>query len=625
MQGIDFIMEALISFDAKVDNEFRKQPFYKQYYAEMKMQMKSIHNTNAFMLMAINRCIDFTKESRGLKLVPHLDSVNFHDTLSLPLKCMRNIQNRIRIILLPISQEICPCIITDKQWLQENILCLLSNAVKYSTEGTVTVKVRLQENDEFNFVLPKVKDEDRSISMSSRRKIPRSTRVAHFTDLDSPLKLASPFGRPARKEEAEKQKYLLFEVEDTGIGMDDETVKSLFSAFKQAQRLAGGTGLGLYSLSKRVEALEGKYGVSRRRDGREGSLFWFSIPYRPDHTLGSGRIAGDQSISITNQGRGIATFHQPNRDHRGHVDISSRESSVMSASVKDALELDVNLSPETTIHRNWERVPQPHANPKRLRRKSMTFSLTSLLANDDLARVHTEKDDLKSNDIRSGDVKSSNDSVRTCDLKSNDIRSGEPKTTTEVSIPRPASAARNIGTKRSLYILLVEDCPTISKMTCLMLRRLGHRVELAENGHTGLNMMIKSCEAAIADDYMSSGGEDTKFSDDENHPLAIPKKRYDIVLMDFQMPIMDGLEATKRFREYERKKFLPVIESQHSLDTASMEDFHGHRQRMLIVGLSATSDKETIDEGRKMGLDDVLYKPMNAEVFTNKARQFHLL
>jgi len=75
---------------------------------------------------------------------------------------------------------------------------------------------------------------------------------------------------------------LLIEVEDTGIGLSDEVKNSLFAPFKQAQRRAGGTGLGLYSLAKRVDALGGYYGVSNRRDGEQGSIFWFAIPYRPD-------------------------------------------------------------------------------------------------------------------------------------------------------------------------------------------------------------------------------------------------------------------------------------------------------------------------------------------------------
>ena len=49
--------------------------------------------------------------------------------------------------------------------------------------------------------------------------------------------------------------------------------------------MAGGTGLGLYSLSRRIEALGGQYGVHGRKDGKQGSAFWLSFPYRPDHMM----------------------------------------------------------------------------------------------------------------------------------------------------------------------------------------------------------------------------------------------------------------------------------------------------------------------------------------------------
>ena len=55
-----------------------------------------------------------------------------------------------------------------------------------------------------------------------------------------------------------------------------------FQPFKQVMRLAGGTGLGLYSLSNRIKELNGTKGVSPRNDGKSGSIFWFAIPYRPD-------------------------------------------------------------------------------------------------------------------------------------------------------------------------------------------------------------------------------------------------------------------------------------------------------------------------------------------------------
>ena len=83
---------------------------------------------------------------------------------------------------------------------------------------------------------------------------------------------------------SESNQMILVTVEDTGIGIREDARHSLFQPFKQAQRMAGGTGLGLYSLLKRVEALGGSNGVTDRPDGKQGSMFWFTFPYRPDRS-----------------------------------------------------------------------------------------------------------------------------------------------------------------------------------------------------------------------------------------------------------------------------------------------------------------------------------------------------
>ena len=79
--------------------------------------------------------------------------------------------------------------------------------------------------------------------------------------------------------------YLLIEVTDTGIGISDDKIKTLFAPFQQAQRFAGGTGLGLFSLARRVEAQNGACAVHKREDGTTGSVFWFMLPYVPDPTM----------------------------------------------------------------------------------------------------------------------------------------------------------------------------------------------------------------------------------------------------------------------------------------------------------------------------------------------------
>lgn len=78
---------------------------------------------------------------------------------------------------------------------------------------------------------------------------------------------------------------LRVEVLDEGKGVPYNQRGRLFQPFGQLQQRAGGTGLGLYSLSKRIEALNGLFGVDNKPDDTEGSLFWFSIPFKEDKAM----------------------------------------------------------------------------------------------------------------------------------------------------------------------------------------------------------------------------------------------------------------------------------------------------------------------------------------------------
>ena len=444
------------------------------------------------MLMTINRCLDYTKASNGLKLNPKYETIELRETLQLPLNCMRNVQSKINIVLKPYSDEICTHIITDKQWLQENILCLLSNAVKYSAGGEARITVRLINGDDESVqkspMSLQIGDEidARSIRLRARslehdandllsKALSLTTkfkrRASHFFNASVSKKILVEPPTPDTSEKdrtieealqhipshSGKDEVLLFQVADTGIGMSDEAMQSLFNPFKQTQRLAGGTGLGLYSLAKRVEALKGQYGVQRREDGHKGSVFWFTIPYKPDH-------------------------------------------------------LSAHL---------WE-------------------------LNHFSAKYILEKNPL-----------------------------------TATAAPAPPLPENPDG-ENSFSVLIAEDTPSIAKMTTVMLKKQGHKAVVAENGQVLLDLYFDSINKTTGE------------------------SPYDVILMDLQMPVMDGLEATKRIRMNEQV----------------LSDLFGKPIHQLVIGVSANSDHETVEEGLRIGIDDFLPKPFSVPAFVEKVKDF---
>ena len=188
-----------------------------------------LHSACAFMTSSISRTIEFSKTSCGVSLIPSNSSFSLVTALNNPIKWMQSMllpDNNKGIVLIDFPAEI-TMIISDKHWVEENLLCLLSNAVKYSNKGMIHVTVKLEELEGIEHV-----------------------RVS---------------------------------VEDTGIGISPESKLLLFKQFSVVQNMTvGSTGLGLYSLSKRVDAMEGYCGVTDRNDGHQGSNFWFTFPYRPD-------------------------------------------------------------------------------------------------------------------------------------------------------------------------------------------------------------------------------------------------------------------------------------------------------------------------------------------------------
>jgi len=143
------------------------------------------------------------------------------------------------------------------------------------------------------------------------------------------------------------------------------------------------------------------------------------------------------------------------------------------------------------------------------------------------------------------------------------------------------------GPKR-MKILAVDDALSMQKVVSKSLQLRGHSVVRAENGAMALDILGQLKDEGSVD---GDGDRDGK-RDDCNSP-------FDVVLMDLQMPVMDGIEAIKQLRAAEARK----------------GETGGAVRRQVVVAMSANNAAETKAEALAAGADYFITKPFTMDTF----------
>ena len=249
------------------------------------------------MRMSINRSQDFMKASNNIALVPSMDSFNLSSVLSMSAARFNNLQASQTIKLHNVDPDISFHVISDKQWLSENTLCLLSNALKYSDGGRVDIRVKLIDVavNGSGCTSPESKFEEEISYASNPTKGVSHTSDSVFMTV-APLNHWTPNASPEYPRKTKQMIYI--SVEDCGLGVMEKDRSNIFQPLGQVQRSTGGTGLGLFSLSQRIAALGGNVGVADRSDGYHGSKFWFTFPYLPD-IAAAANVLLEHEVKIT--------------------------------------------------------------------------------------------------------------------------------------------------------------------------------------------------------------------------------------------------------------------------------------------------------------------------------------
>jgi len=372
--------------------------------------------------------------------------------------------------------------------------------------------------------------------------------------------------RVDRAWEDKSEIVLDFEVRDTGIGIAAEAQQRLFNAFSQADssttRKYGGTGLGLVICKRLAQLMAGDVGVESAL-GR-GSRFWFTARLTKDSPASSPHprpFAGEKPLKIlivddNASSRAvleelITAWGIPNAS----ADGTQQSLALLKEAVAAGAPFDLGLfDRQLSDGDGMELVGRVRSDPT-LSRLSVVL-LSSIWSPLDNARLQA----LGIRDCLSKPLQKSQ--LYQC-LR---VIAGE-ETTDRATEAAPALSEKALlepkgapFERRGQRVLLVEDNPVNQELGVEMLRALGVHVEVAENG-----------EQALA---------------------AVARQSYSLVLMDCQMPVLDGLEATRRLR--------------------SIEQARGDELRLPVIALTANALLGDREHCIAAGMDDYLSKPFTS-------------
>ena len=494
--------------------------------------VKTLQVSGEHLLRVINDILDFSKLEAGEM---RLDS----DELDLN-RCLEEVLDLftpqadakdLELALL-VDTDVPRQLLGDAGRLRQILTNLVGNSIKFTDAGEIVIHVSLYEQ-------PSV-DPDVINSVDTGEK-------QQTTDNGQTLELR-------------------FAVKDTGIGILPEDRNKLFQAFSQVDvsttRRHGGTGLGLAICKQLVEMMGGEIGVESQPG--VGSSFWFTATF--------GKVAADSTKEAINRvSSSVPTSPESLTGKRVLVVDDRAINRQIVQHQLSAKGMEVDEADDGIVALNALQAAAEAGKPYDVALLDMKMPKIDgstlarlILAEPDWARTKL----VLMTSMHAGDsaqplLKSGFADYLVKPVKQSQLLESLSKVLASEE-PSPIVSTQSLGKEGlppeqkqgiSLKILLVEDTPINLKLVQHQVQLLGHQSDSAENGQEALDKLAQN--------------------------------EYDIVLMDCQMPVMDGYQATRRLRQRE-----------------------GADRHTVIIGMTAYAMQGDREKCLAAGMDDYLSKPV---------------
>ena len=345
---------------------------------------------------------------------------------------------------------------------------------------------------------------------------------------------------------------LRFEITDTGIGIDRDSQAGVFDAYTRAadwtNRRYGGTGLGLSICKQLITMMGGTIGVFSERG--EGSTFWFeiSLPYKANVEINTEVWRGWRVLIIANS----EPARQSSLDHTAALGMRATTAS-NSQLAWSWLEAHNAALPDLII---IDMLPIAEHDAEFVARLAHENNFSRIPI---LMYSHNHPVDNYPNILYCGAKPCSVGRLSAVLRKSDKSDAENAQSGTVIELAQP------------LNILVAEDNIVNIAVLKSMLKQLGHRSTFCENGEAVLAAYCKS------------------------------PQRFDLILMDCEMPVLDGFAATRAIRAFEHQQGTTAIP---------------------IIALTAHAFREQQARCLESGMDRYLGKPITLGTLTAVLQQY---